>query len=379
MTPTAPEQVILDVAGPQQHSAWEVDWRRLGRRAFIASSVVLAVVELYLQARGTEYGFDFRGSTWHAAKAVLGGQSPYPPADPTRLLHQGNDFVYPPPLALLAIPFSLVPFSTAIVVWNLVCSVALVAALRLLGVIDRRLLVLAVCSFPVVSTLTLGQPDGLLALAAAAAWRWRESWPGAVATAALIAAKLLAWPLLIWFLATRRIRQAGVAAGCAVALLVGSWACIGFKGIADYPRLLAADAEAFEARSHSTVSAFMRLGVSAQVAVPLAIVFAAVIGSAVVVCARGGDEGWFTAALLVGLLMSPVMWQHYLVLLFIPLAISRDMRDPLAWLLVAALWLSPTETPPTTWQALLVPMLASAIAIRAGVLARPGRLRSTLV
>jgi len=81
----------------------------------------------------------------------------------------------------------------------------------------------------------------------------------------------------------------------------------------------------------------------------------------------------FTAALAVGLLLSPVMWQHYLVLLFVPLAVTGRARDPFVWLLVALLWLSPVESPPTAWQTWLVPLLGSAIAWRA--VARPRRAR----
>jgi Glycosyltransferase family 87 len=82
---------------------------------------------------------------------------------------------------------------------------------------------LALCSFPFITSLALGQPDGLLAWPAAAAWRSRDdSWRGAAAVGLLIAAKLLAWPLIVWLLATRRFRQAGVAGGSAAVFLVGS-------------------------------------------------------------------------------------------------------------------------------------------------------------
>jgi hypothetical protein len=379
VTRTTLEQANPEMGRPTQHNAWAIDWHRLGRRSLIASAVVLAAAELFLQARGTEYGFDYRGGISHAAGLVLSGQSLYLHSDAAAFLRDANAFITPPLLALIAVPLSPFPFSAAIVAWNLLCTVALVAALRLLGISDWRPQLLAICSFPFVSSLALGQPDGLLALSAAVAWRWRESWPGAVGVATLIAAKLLAWPLLIWLLATRRFRQALIASGSAVGLLLASWACIGFQGLADYPKLLAADAVAFEVRSHSVVTALVRLGVSASVAVPLAIIFAALIGCAVVLSARGSDEGWFTATLVLGLLMSPVMWQHYLVILLIALAISQGTGDLISWLLVAGLWFSPTETPPTTLQALLIPLLASAIAIRTGTLSRGGRLHPTFV
>jgi alpha-1,2-mannosyltransferase len=357
-----------------------VNWHRLGRRAFLGGAFIAAAVQLGHSAHSTEYGLDFLGGTWHAGKALLAGLSPYPPPETgSALLHASSGFMTPPPLALIGIPFSLLPFWAAVTMFNLLCAGALVAALRTLGVTDRRLYLLALCSFPFVSSLALGQPDGLFALAAACAWRWRDDpWRGGVAAGALIAAKLLAWPLVIWLLVTRRHRQAGVTAGSAMAMLVGSWACIGFKGMAAYPRLLADDTSTYEYRSHSLASGFMHLGLSSHTAVALTLVAAAAIAAAVVRIARGSDAGWFTAALLGGVLASPIVWDHYLVLAFICLAAIRRLRDPVTWVLVAALWACPVENPPTLWQAWLVPVIACALALRAGYLSRCTRLAPTL-
>jgi alpha-1,2-mannosyltransferase len=357
-----------------------VDWRRLGRRGFIGAACVAGAIQLYYSARGHEYGLDFLRGTWHAGRALLSGLSPYPPPETGwRLLHASSGFMTPPPLALIGIPFSVLPFGAAVVTFNLLCAGALLAALRVLGVADKRLYLLSLCAFPFVSSLALGQPDGLFALAAACAWRWRDDpWRGGVAAGALIAAKLLAWPLIIWLLVTRRRGQAGVTAGSAVAMLVGSWACIGFKGLATYPRLLADDARTYEYRSHSLVSGFMHLGLSTHAAVTLTFVAGAVIAAAVAGISRGSDVGWFTAALIGGVLSSPIVWDHYLVLVFICLAAARRLGDPVSWLLIAALWACPVENPSTLWQAWLVPVIACALGLRVGFLSRSPRARGTL-
>jgi hypothetical protein len=327
--------------------------------------VVFGVAQLALMASGTQYGFDFRGGTWQAGHAVLAGRSPFPPPYPAALLHIANGFITPPPLGLVAVPFSLLPFKLAVILWNTMCSLAFVAALRLLGVRDWRVHVLGLCCFPFVSSLALGQPDGLFALAAAVAWRHRDSPRGAVAAGALVAVKLFAWPIVIWLLVTRRFKNAGCAAASAVGLLTVSWAAIGFKGLWSYPRLLRAETHAYGPKSHSYVAAFTRLGASLSVAEVATVLAAALTAMLVLRAARSRDIGWFTAALAFGLLTSPVIWQHYLVVLFVPLAISRRLRDPLVWLLVAALWLSPVESPPTLWQTWLVPVIASLLAVRA--------------
>lgn len=316
---------------------WDVNWRRLGRRAALLMVPALAIEQLVANAIGSgRYGGDFHGGIWPAGSAVLHGTSPYPVADPHRLLVLMHAFITPPPIAILAAPFSLLPFSAAIALWNLVCVVALCVALRVMGIRDKRIYLLALCSFPFWESLENGQPDGLFALAAALTWRYRDSWPGAVAAAVLIAAKLLAWPLVIWMLVTRRFRSLKITVGSTVLILLGSWAVIGFKGLAQYPNLVAADAKAFETfpLSNSLVEAFSSPGLSLAATRALAIAVALALCAVIVILARRSDEGWFGAALAFGVLSSPVVWFHYLVVLFVPLAFARR-RPILLWAAVA--------------------------------------------
>lgn len=168
----------IAAAGSERCGSPRIDWLRLGRRCALGGMLVLAVVQIYLQASGKQYGIDFRGGTWSAGRALLSGRSPFPSADPTLLLRRPNGFVTPPLLALVGAPFSILPFGLAVVAFNLLCTAALVGALRLLGVRDRAFYV-AYARFPFVSSLGLGQPDGLFALAAAVAWRYRDSPRGA--------------------------------------------------------------------------------------------------------------------------------------------------------------------------------------------------------
>lgn len=352
---------------------WAVNWRRLGRRAFIGGLVAIAAVQLRNSANSNEYGLDFLTGTWHAGQAVLAGLSPYPPLETGwRLLHASSGFFTPPLLALVGVPFALLPFTAGILVFNAVCIAGGWLALYLLGVTDRRVWILSLCSFPFVSSLVLGQPDALLALAAAVAWHWRDDrWRGAVAAGVLIAAKLLAWPLLLWLLVTGRRRQALVAAATASATVFASWAMIGFRGMGSYLRLLADNASAGEYHSHSLVSGFMRLGLTAHAALVGAVLIAIALSAGMVVLSQRSDGGWFTAAIVLGILSSPIVWDHYLVILVICLAAVRRVRDPLAWLLLAALWACPVENPANLWEAWFVPVVTAAIGLRIVYLSRP--------
>jgi alpha-1,2-mannosyltransferase len=322
----------------------------------------MTALVIYLGTKGHIWGFDFRG-TWAASRDVLGGRSPYAAPDPAKLLAQGNTYIPPPLLAFACSPVALLPFVPAVVLFGVACTAALVLALRIVGVRDLRVYGLALTSFPFVASLGMGQPDGLLALGLALAWRYRSSWRGAAALGIVVALKLLAWPLLLWLVLTRRFKEAALAAAVAAGAIVGSWSLIGFAGFAQYGRLLDADATAFAIRSHSAAAAALRLGTGQHAARLVAVLVAAVVAVVVVRLGSDRDLALFTAGLAFGLLASPIMWTHYLVALYVPLAIAY--RRPEAWLLTIPYWLSPLEPPPHVWKVFFVLLLTTALAVLA--------------
>ncbi|HYZ76889.1 MAG TPA: glycosyltransferase family 87 protein [Gaiellaceae bacterium] len=331
---------------------------------------LVAGLTIYLNVKSHSYGFDFRGGEWVAGRDVLAGRSPYPAPDPAHLVAVGNAYIPPPLLAVLSVPLSLLPMVPAAIVLDVVSTAALALALRIVGVRDWRVYGLALTSFPCVSTIVLGQPDGLLALGVALAWRYRSSWRGAAAAGLVIALKLLAWPLVLWFVVTRRFRQAGVATAVAVAATAGSWSLIGFEGLSQYPRLLSADATAFQARSRSVVAAAVGLGTTAHAARLLAFLVAAAVAVTVWRLASDRDLGAFAAALAFGLLSSPILWMHYLVLLFAPLAVAHK-RAGAVWLLTIAYWISPTDLPAPVWKIMVVLVVTATLSVLAARRPRP--------
>jgi hypothetical protein len=159
-----------------------------------------------------------------------------------------------------------------------------------------------------------------------------------------IAAKLVLWPLVVWLAATRRWRQAGIASGGALALLLVGWAAIGFRGLHHYPRLLAADATAFQNRGHSLVAVGIRLGLGVDGARTLAALVALALLASTVYLARraDGDRRAYAAAIGAAVFCSPIVWANYFLLPLVPLAIARP-RLSAVWLVPLALWISPSE------------------------------------
>jgi hypothetical protein len=93
------------------------------------------------------------------------------------------------------------------------------------------------------------------------------------------------------------------------------------------------------------------------------IAFGLLLSALTLLTARDRDEGRFAAAITLGLFASPILWNHYLVLLFVPLAVSRP-RSLGPWLLTSLFWTAYLFTSPTA-RALDVLVFASAVPVLA--------------
>lgn len=365
---------ILDASSPPARRSY-VRTRAVffGVIALMAVFAVTQWAELLhlISSRDQAWGIDFRGGLWPAAHAVLAGHSPYPPPHAALLKQMATPYVWPPLLALLIAPLTHLPMVAVLVGWNVVCGVGFFGGLWLLGLRNPLLLGLTLLSAPLVESLYFGQPEGLFVLLLAIAWRYRDRWPAPVAIGLLIAMKLLAWPLILWLLFTRRWRSAVWAAVAAGALLLVSWVPISFHGLTDYPSLLSADTRAFGSGRSAMGFAGLALHWGASLSsLPL---IAGVLGFAaagvIVAVARGSDMGWFTAGIAAGLLTSPLLWTHYLLVLFVPLAISCR-RQAAPWLLFALFWIWPASGSFVV-QALVTTAAAIAICVWAAASDRP--------
>jgi Glycosyltransferase family 87 len=334
--PAGPPLVAAPLAGAAL-DRWQVAWQ--------AAPIACTIALLGILGGRPGLAADFHYGAWHAAHAVLAGRNPYTATTYAALLAQPHAFVTPPLLALIAIPLAPLPFGAAATVWSLVCATSMVAACQLLGIRSWRLTLVVLCSYPFVQSILDGQPDGLLALALAATWRYRDTRLAPVTTALLIAAKLLAWPLVAWLLLTGRRRSALTAVLLSLALLAATWAPLGFKELTGFPALLSAVMRVGGPASCSFMAALMRLGLAQALARALGAGAGLLVAALVLRHGRRSDMAAFVAALSAGLLVAPMLRVSYLASPLIPLAVSRA-RLGLAWLPIAALYLTPENLLP---------------------------------
>lgn len=298
-----------------------------------------------------------------AASAVLDGRSPY--VTPTAAAFEHFDkFVYPPVAALVFAPFAALPSGAARVLMFIAGLAAVLGALRILRVADWRCYGVAVVSAPAINTLALGALTSFLLLGAALAWRHRDN-AALVGVAAAFTAvlKLFLWPLGIWLLATRRWRAVAICAGAGLILLLGGWAVIGFAGLRSYPTLVHVLQRVESPASYSSIAL---LGLSGRTGTAVTVVLSLGAAVAVWLAARGsgGDRRGLAVAILASLVASPLIWLHYLLLLFVPIALYRPRLSGL-WFLPLLLWLTPTtHSHGTTWRIALALFVVAVVAVR---------------
>jgi hypothetical protein len=348
--------------------------RPLGLRLLeLSICVVLPALTLsyvYKVVLGKGTSTDFETAFYGASEAVVHGQNPYPPLDDS-VLARGLSYVYPPLTALVTVPFTVLPRGAAGFLAILLLTVAVAGILFLLGVRDWRCYGLAYAWPPVYSAIQTGNLTIPLALLAALAWRFRtRSTAAGAAVAVALAAKLFVWPLSIWLAATRRYAAAAVSVVGGFALLVVSWAAIGFDGLRDYPDILRRLEELLAPESYSVYALALDLGVPSEPARVLWIAVGAVLVLGVVVLGRRGDDRRaFTLALAATLACTPLVWLHYFALLLVAVAIAEP-RLSVVWFVPLAMYFSTATHNGTTLQNALT---IGAAALTVVVALRPAR------
>ena len=160
-----------------------------------------------------------------ASRAITDGDSPYPA------------FRYPPLPGFAIVPLSLLPVPADVFTVILIACVPV--ALWLFGVRDWRCYGIVFLWTPVLSAVQTGNLTLLLLLGCAACWHARDRVVVAgIAGGVTVAAKVLCWPLVVWFAKTRRVATAVWVTAVAALVTVLLWACLGFAGLTGYPGVL---------------------------------------------------------------------------------------------------------------------------------------------
>jgi hypothetical protein len=318
--------------------------------------LVLLVGAARSWAHSHTLAYDFDRAYLPAAHLVLHGSSPYGPATRAALGSQ-TAFVYPPIGAFLAAPFAALPAHAADVLVTVLAAFAVPAILALLGVRDWRCLGASLLWMPTISAIHLGTVTVVLVLGVALAWRWRDhAVRVGLVLGLVVAVKLFLWPLVVWLAITRRFRAAGVAAGSAVVLFLAPWIPLDGVGLGSYPHRLSLLSSLEAKRGFSPAALLSHLGVGWGAA--QAVGYA--LGVALILLAyrrRSSETAALGLVCAASLLLTPILWPNYLLIMLVPLALLRP-RFGLVWLLPVVLLGQPVIDPPAWEIAVFLGILA---------------------
>ena len=296
-------------------------FRRLVPPIFLGLVPIVAIVWMFVIGHGSDsLAADFHNEIYPEAKEILAGRNPFPL--PHADLSDGSNAVWPPLVAYVVAPLTLLPPGAADFAAAILSLLCFAAALWIVGVRDWRVYGASALWPPVLGEIRTAHFSLVMCLFIAIAWRTRHRvWVPGLAVAAAVSLKFFLWPLIPWLAALRRYREAAVAVAALSFLLV-----LPFTSIGNYVRLLRNLGDTFDQDSYSP------FGLLAQAGAPETIskVIALVLGFAVLALAwRCRSLAMFVGA---ALLISPIVWLDYYAVLAIPLAIVRP-RFRAIWLL----------------------------------------------
>jgi alpha-1,2-mannosyltransferase len=350
--------MVAEAAAPVARSAGLGRWLPA-----VALAVCLLSQGLILAVAGDTWGYDFEAYR-QAAERLLAGQPLY---DPTVDVAGGFAiYLYPPPFALAFVPFALLPSDIALWAWTVLLVAAFIGGSLLLPVTPTTrwlVILLGGLMWPVLYSVKLGQVGPLLYLAFAVGWRWLDEplrLGASIAAGALI--KLQPALLFGWALVTRRWQAVAVGAGVvgvatAVSLVVlptGTWA--------DYIALLQRVSTPVTTPHNFTPGAIAyQLGVTEDVATVFQ--WVTVLATLVVTVwawLRTTAERAYLVTVVASQLVSPLLWDHYAMLLLLPVAWLLDRRLWWAALVPLALaWPVVSITPPAAYPIAFVACLGA--------------------
>ena len=323
---------------------------------------LVAGVALTLAVAGDTLGYDFLA--YHAAAArVFDGQAAY---DMSFEAAGGFGlFYYPPTFVPLVLPFGLLPAAAATWAWIVLLLAAFLVgtwAMPVRGWVRWLTVLLAGVSWPFLYSIKLGQVGPLLFLLFALGWRWLDRGPLLGVTGALGAAvKIQPGLVLAWALLTRRW-AAVVAGGVTLAVIAGLATLVAGAGAwPDFLVLIGRVSDPITTPKNLTPGAVAYgLGVPRDTAGLLQWVsMAAALVAVVVAALRLPAAPSYLVAVIASQLLSPILWEHYALLLLLPVAWLVDRGHwwavviPLATPLLLVGFVPPIVYPLAFWGTLV--------------------------
>jgi hypothetical protein len=370
---TGPDVASED--GPLTPDAATIDRAQRRDRLLLFTAIVLAVLGLGLFALNMvrfmpsgAWGFDLEAYLDAARRLARGdvaaGWSIYDPASLEGPFRPGpyKLFLYSPPFAAAMLPLTAVSIDSATVAWY-------VGRLALFGVAcavmpvrpSIRCLTFAIAALtnPVIGDMNLGNVSVLVTSLLAITWRWLDKVTGCVALALAMTVRPVLGLVLIWSLLRRKWWPVlwTIVAGIVIVLL-----SLPFVGVVSYQDYITVLRNVYDVtgqdNNRDVGSLVLRVGGG-----PLLASIALYAGFAVGVAAmllslRYDRQTGFMVTIGATLLLSPLLWDHYLTTLLLTGAFLAQRGRWWGLGLPLLAWATGPMTPVLALAATLLPFIA---------------------
>jgi Glycosyltransferase family 87 len=341
----------------------------LRRRRLIIGTVAATLFLMLIVAfagplrRSAGWAYDF--SAYYAAvQRLVQTGTPYETATLSGTFHHGSFGLYdysPLPVAVI-LPLAGLALNEAALIY-LIVRLALLLALCALMPVRRevRLAMLGVASIsaPVLLDLNLGNVSLVVTFLAVIAWRYLDRPAGSAAVAAALAVRPTIALVLGWWVLRGRWRSLLWVAVAVSVLVLLSLPLVGLRSWWDYLTVLR-NLSGLEnlSRNLALGPVVGRLGMADWVATIAQFAGYGIAAGAVVLSLRRDRELSFVVTLGATLLISPLLWDHYLTNLLVPAAFLANRGRWPALFLPLLCWLPQDLLPVVALVATLLPFAA---------------------
>jgi hypothetical protein len=276
-----------------------------------------------LATAGSTLGYDYVAYVG-AARRVLDGAPLY---DASVDVAGGFAiFLYPPPFALALVPFALLPGDLGLWLWEGLAIVSFLAGVAILPVrrpVRWGVLLLGALDWPVLFALKLGQVGPLLFLLFAIGWRWRDrAIPLGLSIAAGALVKVQPLILLGWAGLTGQWRAIATAISAILVAALVSTIVFGPDVWSGYLTLLGRVSAPVTTPHNFTIGAIAYQAGASEIAAGVVQLLAtlAVVTTVLVAIRTASREVSYLTAVVASQAISPLLWDHYAMILLLPVA-----------------------------------------------------------
>ncbi|MFI5262060.1 MAG: glycosyltransferase family 87 protein [Candidatus Limnocylindrales bacterium] len=344
----------------------------------LGGALLLATLAFFSSTTG--YGYDLAAYLSAAARVAAGG-TPYQPETLSGPFSPGPAglYLYPPPLAVLLAPVAGAATATVAAGWWIGRVALLVIGCALMPVprwVRGAVLLVSALSYPTLIDLNLGNVSLIVLALSCVAWHWLDRPASGVATALALALRPTLLVVPVWWLIRRAWRPVAWTAAAGLVLIALTLPFVGLAGYGDYVTVVRNLSDVTGvAHNVDLASAALLLGLDAALVQPLLVLQYGLGVLAVALALRQDREVGFVMVTGASLLLAPLIWVHYLVVLALPAALLAARGYRWAVLLPLLGWLPEAALPLVAIAGAYAPLLAGRLSSQS----RIGAMRMTVV